>query len=116
MARGWVVKNWEFHSRAFTGRSESPAIVEAFERIQLNVPSVMRDGPAVLLVFVRRQPNTGRRYSMRSSVRTSPKRVALLEAHILHTGKVIGRDYDKLAARSASNSPVKKQKRPANQK
>src|SRR4029078_9678953 len=39
----WVVKNWEFH-RALYGRSESPAIVHAVERIQLHVQRYVTPG------------------------------------------------------------------------
>ena len=109
----WVVKNWEFH-RALYGPSDSPAIVEAVERIQLNVERyARRAGSAARL----RQAAAEHRQILNAIERKDfTKASALLEAHILHTGKVIGRDYDKLAARSASKSPVKKQKRPATQK
>jgi DNA-binding GntR family transcriptional regulator len=110
----WVVKNWEFH-RALYGRSDSPAIVEAVERIQLNVERyARRAGSAARL----RQAAAEHRQILNAIERKDfAKASALLEAHILHTGKVIGRDYEKLAARSASSkSHVKKQKRPATKK
>ena len=108
-----MVKNWEFH-RALYGPSDSPAIVEAVERIQLNVERyARRAGSAARL----RQAAAEHRQILNAIERKDfTKASALLEAHILHTGKVNGRDYDKLAARSAGKSPVKKQKRPATQK
>jgi DNA-binding GntR family transcriptional regulator len=109
----WVVKNWEFH-RALYGRSDSPAIVEAVERIQLNVERYARRAGSA----ARLRQAAAEHWQILNAVERNDftKASALLEAHILHTGKVIGRDYDKLAARSAGKSPVKKQKRPATQK
>jgi DNA-binding GntR family transcriptional regulator len=106
----WVVKNWEFH-RALYGRAESPAIIEAIERIQLNVERyARRTGSAERL----RQAAAEHRQILNAVERKDfATASALLEAHILHTGEVIGQDYDKAAARPAGKPALKKQKRPA---
>ncbi len=109
----WVVKNWEFH-RALYGRSESPAIIEAVERIQLNVERyARRTGNTARL----RQAAAEHRQILNAVERKDfAKASALLEGHILHTGEAISEDHEKAAARPAGKPPLKKQKRPATRK
>ena len=106
----WVVKNWEFH-RALYGRSDSPATIEAVERIQLNVERYARRTGSV--GRLRQAAAEHRQILAAVERRDFAKASALLEAHILHTGEVIGRDHGKAAATPARKAPLKMQKRPA---
>lgn len=97
----WVLKNWEFH-RALYQRAESPAIVEAVERIQLNVER-----------YTRRAGSGDRLHEAASEHRkilsaieknNFEKAADLLGKHILHTGEVIKREQQKASQRPAKSA------------
>ena len=104
----WVLKNWEFH-RIIYGRSESPAIISAVERIQLNTERYARRAGSrerlqqaaaehrQILVLVERGD--------------CDKASTLLERHILHTGEVIRLDHDRTPVQRGGKLADKKLKR-----
>ena len=106
----WVLKNWEFH-RALYGRSESPTMIDAVERIQLNVER-----------YARRAGNTERLRQAASEHwqifkaierKDVTKAGELLERHIMHTGEEIRRQRDKESTLPPGKLRGKKRKRPA---
>jgi DNA-binding GntR family transcriptional regulator len=106
----WVLKNWEFH-RALYGRSESPTMIDAVERIQLNVER-----------YARRAGNTERLRQAASEHwqifkaierKDVTKAGDLLERHIMHTGEEIRRQRDKESTIPPGKLHGKKRKRPA---
>jgi DNA-binding GntR family transcriptional regulator len=109
----WVLKNWEFH-RALYGRAESPTIVEAVERIQLNTERyARRTGSPERL----RQAAAEHRQILSALERRDfAKASARLERHILNTGEAIRREHEeKASAKSPANSAKAsaKEERPA---
>lgn len=109
----WVLKNWEFH-RALYSRTESPTIVEAVERIQLNTERYARrtGSPARL-----RQAATEHRQILSALERRDfAKAGARLERHILNTGEAIRREHEAQAPGKSQAKPAKtptKEERPA---
>jgi DNA-binding GntR family transcriptional regulator len=103
----WVLKNWEFH-RALYGRAESPTIVEALERIQLNTERyARRTGSPERL----RQAAAEHRQILSALERRDfAKASARLERHILNTGEAIRREHE---AQAPAKSPAKPAKAPA---
>ena len=87
----WVLKNWEFH-RALYVRAESPTIVEAVERIQLNTERyARRTGSPERL----RQAAAEHRQILSALERRDfAKASARLERHILNTGEAIRREHE----------------------
>jgi len=105
----WVLKNWEFH-RALYGRSGSPMMIEAVERIQLNIERYARraGNPERL-----RQAAAEHRQIVNAIERKDfPKAAGILERHIMHTGEDIRRDREEGGIRPPDRSP-KNRKRPA---
>lgn len=102
----WVLKNWEFH-RALYGRAESPTIVEALERIQLNTERyARRTGSPERL----RQAAAEHRQILSALERRDfAKASARLERHILNTGEAIRREHE---AQTPATSPAKPAKGP----
>lgn len=97
----WVLKNWEFH-RALYARSGSPSIIDAVERIHLNVERyARRTGTPERL----RQAASEHRLIL-SAVNDGnfSKACALLEQHILHTGEAVRREQDKLVQQPANKA------------
>lgn len=90
----WVLKNWEFH-RALYERADSPAIVEAVERIQLNVERYTRRAGS----GDRLHQAAGEHRQILSALEKGnfEKASELLEKHILHTGEVIKREHQKIS-------------------
>jgi DNA-binding GntR family transcriptional regulator len=104
----WVLKNWEFH-RALYGRAESPTIVEAVERIQLNTERyARRTGSPERL---RQAASEHRQILSALERRDFAKASARLERHILNTGEAIRREHEEKAAKPAK-APAKEE-RPA---
>jgi len=109
----WVLKNWEFH-RALYSPAESPTIVEAVERIQLNTERYARrtGSPARL-----RQAATEHRQILSALERRDfAKAGARLESHILNTGEAIRREHEAQAPGKSQAKPAKtptKEERPA---
>ncbi|MGC2076415.1 MAG: GntR family transcriptional regulator, partial [Xanthobacteraceae bacterium] len=100
----WVVKNWEFH-RALYGPSESPAVIEAIERIQLNVERYARRTGSIERL---RQAAAEHRQILNAIKRNDFVRASVLvEDHILHTRDVISRELEK-AADLSRKGPLKK--------
>ena len=109
----WVLKNWEFH-RALYGRAESPSIVEAVERIQLNTERyARRTGSPERL----RQAAAEHRQILSALERRDfAKASARLERHILNTGEAIRREHEEKASAKSPAKPAKapaKEERPA---
>src|SRR5215475_8424085 len=103
----WVLKNWEFH-RALYGRAESPTIVEAVERIQLNIERyARRTGSPERL---RHAASEHRQILSALERRDFAKASARLERHILNTGEAIRREREAQAQPPAKTS---KEARPA---
>jgi DNA-binding GntR family transcriptional regulator len=109
----WVLKNWEFH-RALYSRAESPTIVEAVERIQLNTERyARRTGSPERL----RQAAAEHRQILSALERRDfAKASARLERHILNTGEAIRREHEEKASATNPAKPAKapaKEERPA---
>lgn len=97
----WVLKNWEFH-RALYARSASDLIIDALERIHLNVERyARRTGTPERL----RQAAAEHRQIL-SAIKDGDfeKASNLLQDHILHTGEVVRREQEKLDQRPASET------------
>jgi DNA-binding GntR family transcriptional regulator len=104
----WVVKNWEFH-RALYGRSDSPAIVNAVERIQLNTERYARRAGS----RERLQQAAAEHRQILNLIERGDfhKASTLLEQHILHTGEVIRHAHDQTTVRRSGRLADKKLKR-----
>jgi DNA-binding GntR family transcriptional regulator len=109
----WVLKNWEFH-RALYGRSNSQTMIDAVERIQLNVER-----------YARRAGNTERlrqaaaeHWQIFKAIERKDftKASDILERHIVHTGEEIRRDREKVSSRPSVNLRKMGRKRPATKK
>ena len=97
----WVVKNWEFH-RTVYAHSASPLIIDAVERIQLNVERyARRTGTPERL----RQAAAEHKQIL-SAIKDGnfDEASELLEKHILHTGEAVSREQDKLVQQPANKS------------
>jgi DNA-binding GntR family transcriptional regulator len=105
----WVLKNWEFH-RALYSRADSPAMIEAVERIQLNVERyARRTGSTERL----RQAAAEHWQIVKAIERKAlPKAAELLRGHIEHTGEEIRRAREKEGMFPAASGFLKR-KRPA---
>jgi DNA-binding GntR family transcriptional regulator len=88
----WVLKNWEFH-RALYATADSQAMVEAVERIHLNIERYARQSGTAQR---QRQAAAEHRQILNAIARRDyEKASALLEQHIRHTGEVIRRHREK---------------------
>lgn len=97
----WVLKNWEFH-RALYARSASPLIIDAVERIHLNVERyARRTGTPERL----RQAATEHKQILAAiKERNFAEASELLEEHILHTGEAVRREREKLGQQPAAKA------------
>lgn len=101
----WVVKNWEFH-RALYARSASPLIIEAVERIHLNVERYARRTGTPER---QRQAATEHKEILSAINDGNFGRASeLLEEHILHTGEAVRREQDKVARQPTSEAGKKR--------
>lgn len=105
----WVLKNWEFH-RTLYGRSNSQTMIDAVERIQLNVER-----------YARRAGNTERlrqaaaeHWQIFKAIERKDftKAGDLLERHIMHTGEEIRREHEKEGMLPSGKLLGKNRKRP----
>jgi DNA-binding GntR family transcriptional regulator len=105
----WVLKNWEFH-RALYGRSESPAIVDAVERIQLKIERyTRRTGSKERL---RQTAAEHRKILAAIEKKDVDKASALLEEHILNSGEAVRRKLDEGTSHIGGGPSAKKPKKP----
>ena len=109
----WVLKNWEFH-RALYGPSESPAIIEAVERIHLNVERYARQGGST----ERLRQAAAEHWQILHAIERKDftKAVALLGRHIVHTGTEIRRFREEKGALPLGKLSGKNRKRPTARK
>jgi len=104
----WVLKNWEFH-RSLYSHSESPTIISAVERIQLNVERyARRAGSSDRL---RRAAIEHRQILSAIENENFEKASTLLQEHILHTGDAVRREHENVDPKSADKPAEKKTKR-----
>ncbi len=104
----WVVKNWEFHRLLYGDQSKS--MVEAVERIQLNVERYARQAGTAER---QRQAAAEHRQILNAIERKDyEKASALLERHILHTGEEIQHDRELLGKRHFTKRSGGRQNRP----
>lgn len=105
----WVLKNWEFH-RTLYGRSKSQTMIDAVERIQLNVER-----------YARRAGNKERlrqaaaeHWQIFKAIERKDftKAGDLLERHIMHTGEEIRREREKESMLPPDKLLGKNRKRP----
>ena len=91
----WVVKNWEFHRLLYD--SQSQAMTETVERIQLNIERYARHAGTA----DRQKQAAGEHRQILNAIerRNYEKASALLEQHILNTGEEIRRDRELLNTR-----------------
>jgi DNA-binding GntR family transcriptional regulator len=104
----WVLKNWEFH-RALYGRSDSPAIIDAVERIQLKIERyTRRTGSKERL----RQAAAEHRQILAAIEKKDVEQAsALLEEHILNAGEVVRWKHDEAISHPGGKPPAKKLKK-----
>jgi DNA-binding GntR family transcriptional regulator len=106
----WVVKNWEFH-RALYGRSSSQTMIDAVERIQLNVERYARRAGTTERL---RQAAAEHWQIVKAIERKDFTKAAdLLERHIVHTGEEIRRAREKVGSLPSGKLRNKDRKRPA---
>jgi DNA-binding GntR family transcriptional regulator len=105
----WVLKNWEFH-RALYGASESPGIIEAIERIHLNVERYARRAGSM----ERLRKAAAEHWQILHAIERKDftKASDVLRRHIMHTGAEISRRRDEKDALPAGKLPGKIRKRP----
>ena len=104
----WVVKNWEFH-RVLYGAANSPAMVEAVERIHLKIERYARKAGTAQR---QRQAAAEHRQIFRAVQRGDHcKAATLLERHILHTGEEIRRDREAMGRRPSGKPPGGRRRR-----
>ena len=106
----WVLKNWEFH-RTLYGHSNSQTMINAVERIQLNVERYARRAGTT----ERLRQAAAEHWQIFKAIERKEftKAGDLLERHILHTGEEIRRAYEKVSSLPSGNLPNKNRKRPA---
>lgn len=106
----WVLKNWEFH-RALYNRSESPMIIDAIERIQLNVERyARRAGRTNRLLQAADEHRQIVKFIERKDI---SKASDLLRRHIFHTGEEIRHHRENESMFPSPKLPRKNRKRPA---
>ena len=104
----WVVKNWEFHRLLY--HEQSQAMVEAVERIHLNIERYARHAGTT---DRQRQAATEHRQILNAIERKDyEKAAALLERHILNTGDEIRRNRERLSTRPLAKRSDGSRKRP----
>lgn len=107
----WVVKNWEFHRLLYGDQSQ--AMVEAVERIHLNIERYARHAGTT---DRQRQAAAEHRQILNALERKDyEKAAALLERHILNTGDEIRRNREQLSTPLAKRSDGNR-KRPMTKK
>jgi DNA-binding GntR family transcriptional regulator len=106
----WVLKNWEFH-RTLYGHSNSQTMIDAVERIQLNVERYARRAGTT----ERLRQAAAEHWQIFKAIERKEftKAGDLLERHILHTGEEIRRTHEKMSSLPPGKRRNKDRKRPA---